>query len=816
MSGALLAVALVVALVLVVRGPLRKQPSAERVILAFAGVVTVLALVSWLLMRLGAYSPAGAGFGVLVFAAAATWATGRWGAPARVPFANDADERGGRAVFPLLVCFGALYALFPTYFLLGGQDPGVYVVFAQHIAKTGGLNLDLPWLRELWEQHPRGLALGYPGIYSLVHSSVSTDPSRLSPQFAHLFPALAANAWALGGIEGLVRVNAPVGVLVLGLAFVFVRRLAGWVAGIASVVLLGLNPAFVWSSRITLTETFAALFLLFGLHALLLASRSVWRGWALLGGALLGFGVLNRLDAGMGGLAVLGFAAASLVERPLAPAARAAAIAYLGTSVLGYLDARLHAPFYFQALVANHHLAIIIGLSTLVGLGALGLASLSTASVERLRVSDATLAAAGNEILRALVAWLVLALFAWPAVDARPKAQAARELGWYLTPVAWPLLVLGLWFLLRRRSWSEVLPVTVVAAGTLFAFTIGADAAPQHIWASRRWVSQVIPLTCVLGVCGAAGIGAWLSRWPRLAGWLTAAFSVAYLAPTIAFARPFLFRTMLAGLPEAYTALVQRIRSLDLPLPLVTSNPHLASTLTYLYDVPTVVIGGRTQFGFNDPVARTLLAEGELGGLGAVGLSAFELNGTPRVSGSFHGDYLEIAQGRRPRTLMSYGLPFDLGRVGGTAFELEVDANDHAFTTEVGLPQGAGAIRTTGRAGTLLRGTGILLTRGQYEVDVIGRLGANAPREKVGSLAVTAERGRTVLESVPLRLRQDAPTEAWLGGLDFYLERDNPDVGFVVTVEAGVELSVTRLRLRRIRAPQAIPVARRPPPAAPL
>src|SRR5262249_32007686 len=161
--------------------------------------------------------------------------------------------------------------------------------------------------------------------------------------------------------------------------------------------------------------------------------------------------------------------------------------------------------------------------------------------------------------------------------------------------------------------------VTVVAAGTLFAFTVGADAAPQHIWASRRWVSQVIPLACVLGVCGAAGIGAWLSRWPRLAARLAPGFGIACLAPPVAFARPFLLRPMLAGLPQAYTALAERIRSLELPLPLVTNNPHLASTLTYLYDVPTVLIGGRTQFGFNDPVARSLLAEGELGGLGAVG-----------------------------------------------------------------------------------------------------------------------------------------------------------------------------------------------------
>jgi hypothetical protein len=798
MSGAALVVGLAALIAAVGLGPLARQPRSERWMLASISAVLTLAVFSFVLARLGIYSPWAAAPLLLASAAGLVVWTRK-----RAPFevVPDAHARGNYGAYVpaiLIVLFG-LYAVFPTYFVLGGQDPGVYLVFAARIASTGGLDLDLPWLREVWKAHPEGIALGYPGIYSFLQSDIGNDPTRLSPQFMHLFPALAANAWAAAGVEATVRVNAVLATLTLWVGYAYLRRLVNEPAALVFILVLGLNPAFIWGARITLTEILAALLNLSGLFLLLLAREKGGRQWAIAGGIALGLGVLNRLDAAFAGIPVLGFALATLVERRLAPTARVAAIAYLVTSSLGFLDGRVNAPFYFQTLLGKHHLAGLIAISTFSGLLAVGITKLPDQVIAGLKLDDRLIGRAAGEILRLLIFWLVVALFAWPLVDSRSDARAARELGWYLTPVAWPLALFGFAIALQRRLWSIWLPLLTYASVALVAYTLGPGVVPEHIWASRRWLSHVIPLVAVLGTFGASACVAWARSKRALPFTVGSLLAIGYFGAALWFARPFLFRSMLEGLPEAYSALATRVHASGAKGPYLSNNPHLASILTYLYEVPTVLFGGKTAYGLEHPPAQKALNRGDFEGKSAIGLDPFMLGRSALREARFSGDYLERSIGKVPRAVVPYEIPMDIGLIGGKTFELEVPASYRDFVTSVGKRDESGVLRTTGRGGSLQNGPFVRLEPGQYEVDWIGRVMATG-RVTQGILDVFADGGKRVLASAPLRIHKESPSETWLGGLDFNLDQAARGVEFRIRVSPEVNLALTRVRLRRIVA----------------
>lgn len=806
MSGAALALGLAALIAAVGLGPLSRQPRGERWMLSSISAVLVLAVFSFVLARAGLYSSWAASGACLAAAAAIAVIVKKRGAFAAEPEPASSD---GYAVYvaPMLIVLFGLYAIFPTYFVLGGQDPGVYLVFAARIAKVGGLDLDLPWLRELWNGHQQGIALGYPGIYSLLQSDIGNDPARLSPQFMHLFPALAANAWAAGGVELTVRVNALLAMLTLWVGFSYLRRLTSEPAAVVFILVLGLNPAFLWGARITLTEVLAALLNLTGLYLLSLARENGRREWAIAAGVALGLGVFNRLDAAFAGVPVFGFALATLVERHLSRTARVAAVAYLITSSLGFLDGRLNAPFYFQTLIGKHHLDGLIAISFLSGALAVGIASMPDRLIARLSLDGRLLERGGAEVLRLLTLWVVIALFAWPLVDSRSDARAARELGWYLTPVAWPLALLGFALALRRREWSRFLPLLTFAAVALVAYTMGPGVVPEHIWASRRWLSHVIPLFAVLGTFGAGECIAWARRknvFPVTVGSLIA---VGYFGAALWFARPFLFRSMLQGLPEAYATLADRIRESGKP-PFITSSHHIASILTYLYDIPTVLFGGRTTYGLDHPPARDALGRGDFQGMSSIGVDAFTARASMLTHARYSGDYLEPSVGKIPKRVVAYDVPLDIGVIGANLFELEVPATYRRLVTQVGKVDERGMLRTTGRAGSLQNGPFVRLESGQYEIDWIGVVVSAGTSRQQGWLDVLTDGGKTVIATAPLRLRDDVPSETWLGGLDFSLHKSTSGVEFRIRVHADVDLSLARLRFRRVAAARPTAEAR--------
>jgi hypothetical protein len=259
-----------------------------------------------------------------------------------------------------------------------------------------------------------------------------------------------------------------------------------------------------------------------------------------------------------------------------------------------------------------------------------------------------------------------------------------------------------------------------------------------------------------------------------------------------------LFRSMLAGLPQAYTALAERVKESGAKPPFMSGSIHIASILTYLYDVPTVLFGGRTAYGLEHQPANDALTRGEFEGKSAIGLDAFTMGRSVLRYARFSGDYLEPSVGKIPRAIIPYDVPMDIGIIGGKTFELEVPASYRQLVTQVGKLDERGALRTTGRGGSLQNGPFVRLEPGQYEVDWIGRVGSVGNGKHQGNLDIIFDSGKSVLATAPLRLQSQSASETWLGGIDFNLDRQTQGIEFRLRVTADVDISLTRLRLRRI------------------
>src|SRR5262245_45877731 len=110
--------------------------ASERAVLGASTLTLSLALTSWVLMRFGAFT-LGRAASVSLIVSAGVWIAARR-AGRKEPAPREAWHWIALAA---LVClgFGALYAAYPTYFMLGGQDPGPYLAFGGRIARTGGL-----------------------------------------------------------------------------------------------------------------------------------------------------------------------------------------------------------------------------------------------------------------------------------------------------------------------------------------------------------------------------------------------------------------------------------------------------------------------------------------------------------------------------------------------------------------------------------------------------------------------------------------------------------------------------------------------------
>lgn len=497
-------------------------------LLALGGllVVAVLSWVSLALAHVGAHSlPAVLGVSIPVLTVAAWLAARGRRPPVRADRAGLAVALGCAAVAALLTFPGFSYGV-------ADKDPGGYVTHAALISRTGDFSVVDPVLAS-------GLPvqLASPGArFGGVWIKGDAAGGVIVPQFYHLWPALLATSYDVGGMTAL-RLTVPLpGVLAVICLVAVLRRVGdalavprragppdgaprgrataasyGIVAGLAGGLLLATNMLQVWQSRYPTTEVYAQALFVGALLGIVVALQTGWGPAAGLAGLFVGVGWLNRADGLLLVLLAVGLGAALLATRRWDNRATWFAVGLAVVAPHALRQAYDYADVY---TLAN-------GIPRLTVVVALVLACLAAALLlralpqrwtgpalrqleqRRVQVGIGLAVCAGAAALMTL-GFLRARLFGVDLFDYNGRIirsydeQIMRRLSWFLTLPGLAIMGLGVavatlsrW---RAAVWTVLLP-------TLLLFPVYAYSArnsTRMLWWTRRYVPTVLPGIMIL------------------------------------------------------------------------------------------------------------------------------------------------------------------------------------------------------------------------------------------------------------------------------------------------------------------------------
>jgi hypothetical protein len=508
-------------------GTPRSVSAGEVLVLAAVLGVALLAWSGLILADVGHYSLALAfGLALLGWLAVAVIA---W----RVARPAVVLDRMGLAVLAGLAIVAAVL-FFPGFpYGVGDKDPGVYVIHAIEIARTGSIR----WT-DLALQRVQGVVMTSPGALWPALWVQSPGSAVISPQFYHLWPALLASGFAAGGYTGLVNVVPLLGVMVVLVVALAVRRVFGLLPGVLAGLLLAANMLQVWGSKYQTTEVLTELLLASALFAVVIALHTGWRPAAGVGGLLLGISFLARPDG--------------LLEVLPAVAALLALVALRRFDArAGWFAVGLALPLphgLVQAYVIAEPYTVGNGvprLRTLLALVVVGVvvALLARWLLPRLGLGDRIVALALDRRVQFRLGIAVLAVgtglmalgFLRPRLFGPDHYltdyhrvlrsfddESLRRLSWFFTLPGMAMMLVGLGVVALRRwhaaVWTLVLPVLLLTP----VYAWHGRVASRLMWWTRRFVPVVVPgLTILLAVGLAAGLtwavvsGRWRwTRWP--------------------------------------------------------------------------------------------------------------------------------------------------------------------------------------------------------------------------------------------------------------------------------------------------------------
>lgn len=412
----------------------------------------------------------------------------------------EGDRNG---LLAMLAC-GVLAAVmfFPGFpYGVGDKDPGNYVAHAVQIARGGSYDFTDP-------------ALAHPNLPVRLENEKARHPAmwvddrdtgRIVPQFFHLWPALLATAYDIGGYGGMVGLAPLIGVVaVLGLV-ALLRRVGGVVAGTIGGVLLATNMLQVWQAKYPSTEVFAQALYVGALLAVVVAAQERWHPAAAFAGAFVGVGFLNRADGWLLLMLAAGTLGALWVTR------RADGEVAWGAAGLAVV-----LPYgLWQAYDAAVKYTMdngVPGLRKTVALLAVVAVGAAVARVGLRPAVDAVARAAAEErvqrraglalcavVFVLLVVGFLRPLFGEVFIDVHGKPMRSYDeinlhrLAWFLGLPAFALAGLGVATVALRRwrtaSWAVVLPT--LALTVLYSYH--ARVASRLMWWGRRYVSNVLP-----------------------------------------------------------------------------------------------------------------------------------------------------------------------------------------------------------------------------------------------------------------------------------------------------------------------------------
>jgi hypothetical protein len=520
--------------------------------LLVVGLVLALGLLAWAgltLAHVGRYSlPAAVGVGVVGCAVILAVAWRARGRPRIV-----LDPAGLVMVAGLALVAGLLF--FPGFpYGTGDKDPGLYVVHGISIARTGSYALTDPTLDparipSVTSYTPRAR---FPGVW--IDDAAA---QRIVPQFYHLWPALLASGFRLGGFTGLANL-APLAALLAVLAVaLLVRRAfgasgpsAGLLAGSLAGLLLATNMLQVWQAKYQTSEAFTQALIAAALLGVVIAIRTGWRPAAGVAGLLLGLSFLARPDSLLLLLVAVGAGCVLLVlgrfDRRAGWFAAGLAVTLPHGLLQAYSLARTYSLANELPTAGTLAVVVVVPVALAVAIRVLlpGLGSRVALLLEDARVQS------WCGVAIALVAGCLLflgllrpRLFGAHFMNYNGRfvrsysEQSMIRLSWFLTLPGLALMWAGIALVALRRwraaAWAAVLPGLLL----LPVYAFDARNSSRLMWWGRRFVPVVLPCMIILiAIALAVGLrwGGRL-RWPvRLAaGGLTVFLLVVFLGQSL-------------------------------------------------------------------------------------------------------------------------------------------------------------------------------------------------------------------------------------------------------------------------------------------
>ena len=583
------------------RCPIREGTAARLAIVICAGI-TVCSVPLMASLIFGVYSPALLGaIGWIVCVAWVVLAKPRLPAMVRLTRTRIVFLGG-------LGVVAVLYFAAPTDPMAGGRDMAVYANHAIYMAHHGRLDIPYPDGIEP-ELLPPGW-VGYSGVYS-------TEPT-LTVQFAHVYPAWLAQAFAAFGYGGLLRLNSVLAVVALVAVFALARRYMPEGIAVLAVLFLAFDAGQVWVVRNTLTEPMTQLFAVTGL--LLMAAPNPVRpkAAAIWAGVAIGMTAVVRLDSlVLLPLLIVGHTVASLLARDGQFGLRATAF-YAAALPMFAIAVAYYAAFSWPYLAFHLPLVLPIGVATV-----LAALMFALSRVERIRSVGMNVLPATWTLIVASVSVLLLAGYAYfirplvgpfqllpvdtPVPFRSYVEDAMRNLAAYVTPVVlWMAIVqwvIAMAFAVRHRT-VILLPVLVMVGGFSAMYFWNQAITPDHFWAIRRFMPIIMPGTILL----AAYLG-WMlvSRvplpWRRV---LIGIAALALAAQTYRIGNPMLSVAERSGVYSAIEELAEYIPTDQMLIgPLNRTDIHTFGTALFMgFDKSVLAVSYEAEGGRDELLSR--------------------------------------------------------------------------------------------------------------------------------------------------------------------------------------------------------------------
>ena len=482
---------------------------AELVILAVAAIVGIVSLASLASAHLGhATLPiiAAASAAAVVVVVLVVWRLDRpmvrWDVPGLIP-----------VVAGLVL---AAIMMFPGFnYGTGDRDPGSYVEHAVEISRTHSITFfdDLDAAQMKGEIPGAGLGLGR-SPWPAMWDQPGGPPGTIFPQFYHLWPALLATAKDVGGFSGLFNAVSLVGVIAVGLAVAVARRLAGLPAAWLTAALLPTNMLEVWQAKYPTAEIFGQLLFMGTMLGVILTIQMGWRTAAAAAGVLLSLSYLERADGIV--LVLIGWATlcALLAARRFDRRAAWFAGGLLVLLPYGFYQAYGLAHAYTVSNAIPSLSVIVAAMLAMALLGALiawqrrGVEALLAWGAKRrtqVWLGSAFVVVCGGLLLLGL---LRPRLFGADYAIIRGVSQRTYDeaslirLSWFFTLPGLALMLAGIAYVAvgrwRLDRWLIALPATTLLA--LYCYHV--RNSPYLMWATRRFVTSVVPSMVLLIGCG--------------------------------------------------------------------------------------------------------------------------------------------------------------------------------------------------------------------------------------------------------------------------------------------------------------------------